>query len=152
MWNSVDGRHKHLDLQHTQIAIVGLFRVSLCRMFVSASRHKYIFLSNRSTWICLFDFKSICLNSNLYALPLTQLSFTFPSRTRNRRMATTNQPPTTASFLSRLMAKTSASANDVINFVFSEKDVALLLNPADNKDVMVIDSLVRRLNHMTIGK
>ena len=64
-------------------------------------------------------------------MPLTQLSFAFPSRTRNRRMAT-NQPPTTASFLSRLMAKTSASTNDVINFVFSEKDEALLLNPADN--------------------
>jgi hypothetical protein len=65
-------------------------------------------------------------------MPLTQLSFAFPSRTRNRMMATTNQPPTTASFLSRLMAKTSASANDVIDFVFSEKDEALLLNPADN--------------------
>jgi hypothetical protein len=43
----------------------------------------------------------------------------------------TNQQPTTGSFLSRLMAKTSAGASNVIHFVFDDKVEALLLLPED---------------------
>ena len=42
--------------------------------------------------------------------------------------------PTTRSFLSRLMTKTSAGAADVIRFVFDDKDEALLLLPEDGRD------------------
>ena len=45
----------------------------------------------------------------------------------NMTMVPNNQPPGTASFLSRLMEKTSAGANDVIRFVFDDRDEALLL-------------------------
>ena len=41
--------------------------------------------------------------------------------------------PTTRSFLSCLMTKTSAGAANVIRFVFDDKDEALLLLPEDGR-------------------
>jgi hypothetical protein len=44
----VDGRHTRVGLRHTKIAFFARFRVSKQQSRVSASRHKHIFLANRS--------------------------------------------------------------------------------------------------------
>ena len=107
---------------------------------MSTSRHKHIFLTNRSPLFIRFEFK-IDVSLLKCVSNISYVSFQCVSSDIIMAATMTNQQATTTgSLLSRLMAKTSAGAADALRFVFDDKDSFLLHEDGFEDDDVSTDS------------